>query len=628
MIDYMTDARRPLTHALAALAHAEPAELPAALAARLTGGLPPVRLQEADPVTIAAFRARAEAEIDAPWPHPRARDAARFHLDGNRTAWEKPAFARQHRLTRVAVLAAATGEERFIDETLDGAIMLCEQSSWCWPAHDDTRARHGSVLATVTDPYVDLGAGEAVGQLAWLDHIAGDLVESRYPGFRARLAHEATTRVLDPFLARRDWRWIDFEGRVNNWNPWIHGNVIAAALQFLTGSDRARTVSLAIEGMDVYVASLPADGAIDEGYAYWWNGACRLVEALDLVAHATGLDATGEIPAVRETIAFPHRMHLGGEWFVNAADGQARQRDPQPWHALHRAARRIGDDTAAGFAALHRDPSASAVAEAEGLGRVVRGITDPDWLAAGPGADPLPARTWLPSTEMLIVRDRDGSAAGLTFAAKGGHNDESHNHNDVGSVIVASDGVPVIVDAGRPTYDARTFGPDRYDLWPMQSEWHSVPFVRGSGQPAGERSAARDVTVGERRISLDLAGAYDVPALAEWRRTVSLDDGDVVIDDTWRLEESGDEPTEIRLMLAGDVSLGDGRASVDPLDGAPPVTLTWNAQAPATLTTRPLEDPMLSHVWGDRLTRLSIDVSGLDELSVRVRHNEPMKDQR
>lgn len=628
MIDCMTDARRPLTHALAALARVQTARIDDEIAARLSGGLPDVALENADPATIAAFRARAEAELETPWPQPRAHDAARFHLDGDRISWEHPAFARQHRLTRVAVLASGTGEDRWIDETLDGAIMLSEQSSWCWPAHDDTRARHGSVLATVTDPYVDLGAGEAVGQLAWLDHIAGDVVEARYPGFRARLAHEARVRVLDPFVARRDWRWIDFGGRVNNWNPWIHGNVIAAALQFLDGDERARVVSLAIEGMDLYVASLPEDGAIDEGYAYWWNGACRLVEALDLIAHATGLDATGEIAAVRETIAFPHRMHLGEKWFVNAADGQALQRDPQPWHALHRAARRIGDETAASFAALHRDPSMSAVAESEGLGRVARGIADADWLAAGPGADPLPERTWLPSTEMLIVRGATGSAAGLAFAAKGGHNDESHNHNDVGSVIVASDGVPVVVDAGRPTYDARTFGPDRYDLWPMQSQWHGVPFVRGAGQPAGERFAARDVVAGDREISMDLAGAYDVPALAEWRRTVSLDGDDVLIDDAWRFDEDGDEPTEVRFVLAGEVTLTSGSARVVPLSGAAPVALTWDPDAPATLEEKLLEDPMLSHVWGEHLTRLSIDVSDRTEISVRVRHNEPMKERR
>ena len=605
MIAFMA---RPLTHALATLAGVSDDALPAELAARTSGGLPVGSLRAADPVTLAALRARAEAELDTPWPQPLARDAARYHLDGDRISWEHPAFARQHRLTRVAVLAAATGEERWIDETLNGAIALCEQSSWCWPAHDDTLSRHGSVLATVTDPYVDLGAGEAVAQLAWLDAIAGPLVEERYPGFRARLAHEARTRVLDPFVARRDWRWIGEPGHVNNWNPWIHGNVIAAALQFLEADERARVVSLAVEGLDHYVAALPDDGAIDEGYAYWWNGACRLVEALDLLAHATGLDATASLENVRETLNFPHRMHLGGEWFINVSDAQARQTDPQPWHALYLAAVRIGERDAADFAALHRDPTRPAVAETDGLGRVVRGIADAQWLTAGPGADPLPARVWLPSTQMLVVRDN-----GLTVATKGGHNAESHNHNDVGSFIVASGGVPVVVDAGRPTYDARTFSDARYELWMMQSEWHNVPFVGGRGQAPGASYAARSVSVAGGAITMDLAGAYDVPGLASWTRTVAHD-GAVTISDAWSLE---DGTAEFRLLLAGSVTLADGSCAIEPIDGAPPIVIEWDP-APARLVERPLEDPMLTRSWGERLTRLDIDVTGLSSLTVRV----------
>ncbi len=69
---------------------------------------------------------------------------------------------------------------------------------------------------------------------------------------------------------------------------------------------------------------------------------------------------------------------------------------------------------------------------------------------------------WFPSTQVLLARPAAGSAAGLTLAVKGGHNGEHHNHNDVGSVVVALGGVPVLVDAGRPTYTAQTFGPDRY----------------------------------------------------------------------------------------------------------------------------------------------------------------------
>ncbi|HYP73957.1 MAG TPA: hypothetical protein VEP72_07670, partial [Microbacterium sp.] len=61
-----------------------------------------------DAVTIAAIAATADAERATPWPQPLASQAARVHRDGDREAWERPAFARQHRLTRAAAMAATT----------------------------------------------------------------------------------------------------------------------------------------------------------------------------------------------------------------------------------------------------------------------------------------------------------------------------------------------------------------------------------------------------------------------------------------------------------------------------------------------------------------------------------------
>ena len=268
----------------------------------------------------------------------------------------------------------------------------------------------------------------------------------------------------------------------------------STALALMDADDpaRAEVVALAIEGIDRYVAVLPEDGAIDEGYAYWWNGACRALEALDLLSHATdgALDAFA-VPALRATVAFPHRMHLGGPWYLNLADGPARPPATQPWHALHRAARRVGDTDAESHAAAHRHGAAAT--ETDGLGRLLRGMTDAAWIAAARGTSPLPRDVWLPSTEVLIARPVAGITAGLTLAVKGGHNGEHHNHNDVGSFVVAVDGVPVIVDAGRPTYTAQTFGPDRYEIWTMQSAWHNVPVIGGRDQRPGAEYAARDV---------------------------------------------------------------------------------------------------------------------------------------
>ncbi|MDQ7904084.1 heparinase II/III family protein [Phytohabitans sp. ZYX-F-186] len=586
----------------------------------------------ADAATLRHLRAPAERDLGTPWPVPLASQYARYIRDGDRAAYEREVFARQRRLTRAAVLAAVTLDTTWLDEVVDGVTLLCEQSGWCWPAHDDTHAVHGAVLPTVTDPYLDLGAGEVAAQLAWVDQLLGGPLDGYAPGLRARVRHEVDRRVLRPFAGRRDWHWLGLDGDVHNWSPWIHGNVLVAALRLVDDDPfrRAALVDLVLEGLDRYVAALPADGAVDEGYAYWWNGACRAHEALDLLAHATG-GALGEVPggALRHTVAFPHRTHLGGEWHLNHADGSARPPGTPPWHALHRAARRVGDRDAEAHAAAHRRPDAPVADEGEGLGRLLRALTDPVWLSTGPAAPPLPREVWLPSTQVLLARPTAGSPAGLTLAVKGGHNGEHHNHNDVGSVVVALDGVPVLVDAGRPTYTARTFGPERYDIWTMHSDWHNVPHIRGTAQAPGPAYAARRVTPGDGELSLDLAGAYPRSDVRSWRRTARLErhSGRIVVTDAWELDpDPAAAPTHVHWLVAGDVHTGPGRADVTALDGAGHATLRWQPAAPCAATTRVLDDPMLAGVWGERLTRLAIDVTALGatgRLTLTVEQSHP-----
>jgi hypothetical protein len=586
---------------------------------RLPGLLrPPAESLPAPPATDrrvwGAMPALFPAESGEPWPMPLARAYARYFRDGDREEYQRAVFARQDRLTRAAVRAAITPGPELIDEVADGVLLLCEQSSWCWPAHDDTFSRHGSVLPTVTDPYLDLGAGEVAGQLAWLDHLLGAHLDARVPGLRARIRHEVETRVLTPFTDRRDWHWLGLDGDVHNWNPWIHGNVLVAALR-LVGDPvrRAALIGSVAEGLDRYVAALPVDGAIDEGYSYWWNGAGRLLEALDLLAYATG-GGLGDlaVPALRATVAFPHRMQLGGDWYLNHADGPARPSARQPWDVLHRAARRFGDREAEAHAAAHR---ASPPDERDGLGRLLRALTDPEWQAAAPASAPLPRDVWLASTQVLLARPAAGSPAGLTLAVKGGHNGEHHNHNDVGSVVVALNGTPVLVDAGRPTYTAQTFGPDRYAIWTMQSSWHNVPEINGTPQSPGRLCAAGNVvaTVDNRgsEIGMDLAAAYPGAGVRSWRRSARLDrdTGRITLRDSWDRAERA----VLRFVVAGTAIRAErGRVLITALDGAGVLSVAWEpAAVPCATMVRELDDPMLSDVWGDRLTRLTLDVTAL-----------------
>lgn len=188
--------------------------------------------------TLAAVRERAEAELGTPWPQPLASQYARYFRDGNRTRYESQVFERQDRLTR-AVLMATIGEaggeagrgQKWLDEAADGIVQLCEQSSWCWPAHEDTCRPRGTVLPDVATPCLDLGAADVAAQLAWADQALGDRLAERYPGLRERVRAEVRVRVLDPFVQRRDWHWLGLDGDVHNWCPWICGNVLVAALR-------------------------------------------------------------------------------------------------------------------------------------------------------------------------------------------------------------------------------------------------------------------------------------------------------------------------------------------------------------------------------------------------------------
>ena len=586
-----------------------------------------------DQPTASDILARALQDYDQPWPLLRISAAARVYRDGNREQWEQASAARSQRLSRAAIAAATTAENRWLDQVADGVVLLCEQTSWCWPAHDDTHQRTGAVFPDPARPFLDLGAGEVVAQLTWLDHLLGSWLERRYPGLRARIRHEARIRVFDPFLQRRDWHWLGLDGRAHNWCAWVHGNVLTAALGLLDHPSeaalRAKIVGLAISGLDRYLAALPDDGAIDEGYDYWWNGACRAWEALDLLRHATDgvLDAS-DLTSLRATIAFPHRMQVGGDWFVNFADASARAITEHPWAVLHRAALATGDQAARAFAASHRVPGAPVASEAGGLGRLMCALTDANWIAATATDPPLPRDSWFGSTQVMLAREHSGSSAGLTLAAKGGHNAEHHNHNDVGSFIVASDGIPVIIDPGRPTYTAATFGEDRYQIWTMQSAWHNVPEVGGQQQHPGRDAAATGVSYQQAdeaaSLSMRIESAYPGAGLNEWHRSVRLERGQSVsrvhVLDQWGFAAdagssndaaSDPKPTVLRLILSGEVTLEADRARVVPRGDGGSIDIRWSSGAEPSASALELDDPLLTAVWGTRLTRIDLDVTRL-----------------
>jgi hypothetical protein len=125
----------------------------------------------------------------------------------------------------------------------------------------------------------------------------------------------------------------------------------------------------------------------------------------------------------------------------------------------------------------------------------------------------------------MIARHDPQDPDALVLAAKGGHNGEMHNQNDVGNIIVHVNGEPVIPDIGRGRYTRAYFGPQRYQHLVNSSRGHSVP--NGQEQLPGEQHAAvllehRADDMGDL-LSIEMKGVYPPEAdLASLVRTVAL----------------------------------------------------------------------------------------------------------
>ncbi len=509
------------------------------------------------------------------------------------------------------------GKGRFLDDIVNGIWTISEETFWGVPAHLSLQ-RKGFGLPDVTEPTVDLFAAETGSLIAWTYYLLKDSLDARFPIVSERIRHEVHRRILAVNLERDDFWWMGHTRKVNNWNPWICSNWLAAVLILEENPTlRARSVYKILECLDRFLNVYTDDGGCDEGPTYWTRAGGSLLDCLELLQLATGGRINGFTNArIGEIGRYIMRAHIQGPYYVNFADAAAKA-SPEPG-PVFRYGKRINDSTMmafGGYLAQMEQMGSGAVPGRFGvLGRVLPALFSLEDLLRTRPAEPLLRDFWLPGVQVMGARSSGGSKRGLYLAAQGGHNGESHNHNDVGNFIVYADGEPVIIDVGVETYTAKTFSADRYTIWTMQSAYHNLPTINGVQQKDGKEYTARDVhyTSGDTAatLSMDIAPAYPREAgVRTWRRTLTLVRGrEVTVHDAYVLDtlKGG-----IRLTLMtnrmvtvgapGTIVLGDRSGTGKVRD----VTLMFDpALFAVDVEAIKVQDGQLQSSWGDRLERI------------------------
>ncbi|HLI00140.1 MAG TPA: heparinase II/III family protein [Acidimicrobiales bacterium] len=550
---------------------------------------------------------RAEQAASTPLAPIGALSYLDFARTGNRSAHEGLEHQRRARLAALTLGECVEGRGRFVDQLVDTLWATCEESTWVWPAHN----RGG--LPDVNNPYVDLGVGETAAAVSMSRYLLAEPLDAVTPLIGERVDWEVQRRFLRPYLERDDFVWMGFVSpHPNNWCPWIASNYLFALLATEDRPEvRTAGVAKALASLDRFLEGYGPDGACDEGPNYWGVAGGSLYDCLEVLrAGIDGGPDPYQDPLVGQIGRWITKVYVGGQQFLNFADADRYAGEISP-HLLRTFGARIGAPelgrlAGALVAAGPGDGTPGRIGER--LLRAVPALVP--YREVQPETAWLPRDVWLPEGEIMLARPAEGTTDGFTLGAKGGHNDESHNHRDVGNFIVYLDAQPVVIDLGRETYRRETFNEHRYELWFTQSAFHNVPRVGDSEQGVGAEFAAEVVSYHAdeqgSHFVLRLEGAYPEEAgITSWRRELTLKRGPeaaVTVSEEWELSGPSDQ-VEVVLMthLPVEVEAGARRAV---LGGG--VTLDVAGASDLVVEEFAVDDDRLRASWGPTVRRIRV----------------------
>ena len=488
----------------------------------------------ADQKMMEAYVKTAETYLDYDWPTIPATLSLLIVRTGNRSQYEEVSFQKRTVLGTLLLAEIFENKGRFVDQIINGVWAICEESWWGVPAHLP-KTKEISGLMDVSKPFVDLFAAETGALLSWVDYFMGDRFDAVSPQLRKRIYNEVNYRLMEPLMNQHHgWMSKTASGRgPNNWNPWICSNWINFVL-LLEKDDarRASMISRALKVLDEFLNPYPHDGGCDEGPGYWGAAAASLYDNVSLLnlASRDAFRYVYDDERFRNMGRFIYRAQISENYFLNFSD--ASPRVGVSVAMVYRYGKDIKDQDMMDFGAFYRRMEYRGGGRAHFFRNFFELFMQDEFQKATQRL-PLPKDVWLPDLQVMASRDQNGSTSGFYLAAKGGNNDESHNHNDVGNYVVYYDGQPLLIDIGSGTYTARTFSENRYDIWFNCSDFHNTPTINGATQSPGITYHASDVSYKSGKstveFSLDIAEAYPADAgVNSWKRIVTLNRGKVV----------------------------------------------------------------------------------------------------
>jgi hypothetical protein len=571
---------------------------------------------------------RAEADQKEGWKALLATRFLDFKRNGNRSRFESDSFGRRSMLQHLILAECLEGKGRFLDDIVNGVWLICEETFWGAPAHLGTQ-KAGVGLPDVSEPIIELFSAETAQLLAWTTYLLAPQLDQVSPLVNRRIKIETERRLLKPARERNDFTWMGFGGRkqeqrLNNWNPWINSNLLVANL-ILEDDPTLRIEETAriARSVDAYWNDYWPDAAEEEGPGYYSRSVLSLFEVLWTLESATGnTTSIFANPFIDAMGRFILNAHIAGDDYV--AYGDAHRKAAPSGDVLYRFGKAVHDSELEAFGAHYavrdgwnaKGPGLTRALNENltSLSRSIPAVLEANEIRGARQQDVLVRDAWYPEFGLMTAREKAGTTDGMYVAVLASNNGRSHSHNDTGNFVIYQDGQPLVIDVGVEAYTAKTFSPDRYSIWTMQSAYHNLPTVGGVTQHSGVEYEATDrrYETNDQRatVSFNIAAAYPKEAgIKRWIRTVTLDRvrHQVAVEEDFELERA----VEIALSIMTPrvpAMYGAGRITMEPASGNGATGLLHfdgAALAPAVEKIA-LTDEHLREDWGREIYRIQL----------------------
>ncbi|PTO39510.1 hypothetical protein C6P52_04205 [Enterococcus mundtii] len=424
---------------------------------------------------------------------------------GERLNFEKAYFARRKHAT-VLALSLLQKKEAEVVEGLEQVLWeICNEYSWSLPAHLPIEANHFRLDAPT---WIDLFAAETGQMLAEIVKLfEKELSET----LTFRIQSEIDRRLFVPFVTKT-WPFESFE---NNWSAVVGGSIGMAALDILE-KDVGLQVKILMKVdrcMASYLRSFGVDGACEEGVSYWAYGFGYYIYFAEKYQQVYD-DRYLVDDKVKKIAAFPNYVMI-------------TETEAIPFSDYHPA------DLPSGLLSFCQKWVHVGIPE-------VRMINDLDFDPCYRFAPLLRNLLW---SKKHIVNDQkevlhyfedvawgvlQSTKENLVFAAKGGRNDESHNHLDIGHFVFGTKEDLFLTDLGAGEYTKDYFDEEkRYRLLVNSALGHSIPIIANNYQLPGAVSAEHTSFQSTRTggvFKTELASTYPSQiGLLQMDRTLEVD---------------------------------------------------------------------------------------------------------